>query len=125
MRRISSLAVVAVLIGVTGGAGSAAVEHGNVAFDVSHDGKRIVFSTADGDLYQFRLDTQQVERLIRTEESESRPTFSPDGRSIVFSTTTKGDKSNLAVLDLDGKRVRALTNLDGASDGSPAFSRDG
>jgi hypothetical protein len=31
------------------------VEHGNVAFDISPDGERIVFAAADGDLYLFNL----------------------------------------------------------------------
>jgi Tol biopolymer transport system component len=128
MRSISSLAVVALLIGVTGSPGCAAgaVEHGNVAFDVSPDGKRIVFSAADGDLYLFDLETRHVDRLTSTEDTESSPAFSPDGRSVVLATSRpRSDKSNLAVLDLDVKRVRVLTNPKDASDSSPAFSRDG
>jgi Tol biopolymer transport system component len=127
MTGISSLTVIALLIGAMGSPGCAAraVEHGNVAFDVSPDGKRVVFSSADGDLYLLHLETYQVDRLTSTEEEESRPAFSPDGRSVVFSTRVKGVKSNLAVLDLDGKRGRVLTNLNGTSDSSPAFSRDG
>jgi hypothetical protein len=41
------------MIAVTGGSGcgAGAVEHGNVAFDVSPDGKRMIFSAVDGDLY--------------------------------------------------------------------------
>ncbi len=54
MRLISLLALSALLIGVTGSPGCG-VEHENVAFDVAPDGKRIVFSAADGDLYLFRM----------------------------------------------------------------------
>ncbi len=123
VRTIAPLAAIATLIGVPRCFG--AVEHGNVAFDISPDGKRIVFSSADGDLYLFRPASQNVERLTSTKETESRPAFSPDGNSIVFGTSNKDDKSNLAVLALDQKRVRVVTKQEGASDTSPAFSRDG
>jgi Tol biopolymer transport system component len=123
MRSISSIAVVALLIAVTGSPGCG-VEHGNVAFDVSPDGKRVVFSAADGDLYLFHLETQHVDRLTSTKETESQPAFSPDGGSVVFSSF-EDDKSILGVLNLDDKKVRVLTNPKGASDSSPAFSRDG
>ncbi len=123
MRSRSSLVGIAVLIALTGCRG--VVEHGNVAFDVSPEGKRIVFSAADGDLYLFHLDTQQVDRLTSTEARDSCPAFSPQGRSIVFCTSGEGNQSSLAIFDLDSKRVRALTNGDGACDSSPAFSQDG
>jgi Tol biopolymer transport system component len=128
MRSISSLAVVTLLIAVTGspGCGAGAVEHGNVAFDVSPDGKRIAFSAADGDLYLFHLETRHVDRLTSTQETESSPAFSPDGRSVVFRTSHPGTyKSNLAILDLEEKRVRVLTDPNETSVFSPAFSRDG
>ncbi len=106
-RGIRSLAAVATLISASHCFG--AVEHGNVAFDVSPDGKQIVFSAADGDLYLFNLETRLVHRLTSTKETESAPSFSPDGRSVIFGTTRpRSDKSNLAVLDLDGMRVRSL-----------------
>ena len=124
MRSISSLAVIAILIGVTGCLG--VVEHGNVAFDASPDGKRIVFSAADGDLYLFQLETQRVDRLTSTEETESSPAFSPDGRSLVFSVSRpESYQSKLATLDVESKRVRVLTEPKDACDISPAFSRDG
>ena len=124
MRTIWWLPVIAILIGVTGCNG--AVEHGNVAFDVSPDGKRIVFSAAESDFYLFHLETQHVDRLTSTNDNESSPAFSPDGRSVVFAMSRPGsDRWNLAVLALDGKRVRVLTELNDASDSSPTFSRDG
>jgi WD40-like Beta Propeller Repeat len=101
------------------------VEHGNVAFDVLPDGRRIVFSAVDGDLYLFHLESQNVEELIRTNEIDSAPAFAPDCRSIVFTVTGRDDKSNLAILALDHKRGRIVTNQEGTADSSPAFSRDG
>ncbi len=68
MRSIPSLAVIALLIGVTvsPGCSAGAVEHGNVAFDVSPGGKGVVFSAADGDLYLFHLESRHVDRLTKS-----------------------------------------------------------
>ncbi len=63
---ITSIAAVATLIGVSHCFG--AIEHGNVAFDISPDGKQIVFSAADGDLYLFNLETRDVRRLTSTKD---------------------------------------------------------
>ena len=124
MNSITSLAAVAALIGAAQCFG--AVEHENVAFDVSPDGKQIVFSAADGELYLFHLETRKVHRLTSTKERESSPAFSPDGRSVVFGMSQpRSNKSNLAVLKLDGTSVRVLTDVKDVSDSAPTFSRDG
>jgi len=95
MRRISSLAVIAVLSVLTGCSSCTAIEHGNVAFDVSPDGKRIVFSAADGDRYLFHLETQHVDRLTSTAQQDSTSAFAPDGRSVVFSTSSNAGRECL------------------------------
>ncbi len=62
-------------------------------------------------------------------ESLSNPEISPDGRVVVFSrgfvdTTKDQHQSNLWVIDVDGQRLRQLT--DGAwRDSSPVWSPDG
>jgi TolB protein len=102
------------------------VEHGNVTFDVSPDGKNIVFSDAEGDLYLIHLSTQLVERLTNTEDVESSPAFSPDGESIVYSALSRnGNGSCLFIRTLDGKTVRRITSDDGVSDTKPSYSSDG
>ncbi len=75
MRTKSTLTLIVLLASVSAGSGCAvfAVEHGNVAFDVSPDGTRIVFSAADGDLYRFHLENRQVDRLTNSKETESNP----------------------------------------------------
>jgi Tol biopolymer transport system component len=124
VKLIASLAAIATLIGAAQSIG--AVEHGNVAFDISPDGKRIAFSAADGDLYLFHLESRRVDRLTSTKDTESMPAFSHHGRSVVFGTRRpRSDKSNLAVLEFDGMRVRNLTEVKDVSDSAPAFSRDG
>jgi dipeptidyl aminopeptidase/acylaminoacyl peptidase len=62
-------------------------------------------------------------------ESLSNPEISPDGRVVVFSrgfvdTTKDQNQSNLWIIDVDGQRLRQLT--DGAwRDSSPVWSPDG
>jgi Tol biopolymer transport system component len=102
------------------------VEHGNVSFDLSPDGKNIVFSGADDDLYLFHLDTRRVDQLTTTEDTESTPAFSPDGESIIYSALTKDRKGAcLFSRTLDGKTVRRITNDAGVSDSMPSYSPDG
>src|ERR1051326_2965814 len=61
------------------------VEHENVAFDVAPDGRSIVFSAADGDLYLYVLGAPSPTRLTQTPKLEEKsPAFSPDGKWIVY-----------------------------------------
>src|SRR5438309_1194353 len=59
-------------------------EHGNVSFDISPDGQQVVFASADGDLYLFRISTSHVSQLTKTPGKERAPAFSPDGKSITY-----------------------------------------
>jgi Tol biopolymer transport system component len=102
------------------------VEHGNVAFDVARDGKSVVFSDADGDLYLLHLDTKRVARLTKTQSAESSPAFSPDGESIVYSEVRKEDEGScLRIRTLDDKPAQKLTDDAKVSDNMPSFSPDG
>lgn len=71
---------------------NARVEHANVCIDLSSDGKTVVFSSADGDLYLFDVTTKRAERLTATDRIESCPSFSPDDRTVVFAAS-KNEKS--------------------------------
>ena len=51
------------------------------------------------------------------------PSFSPDGREVVFSAQT-GGRTDLFVFDLEGRRLRRLTN-DAYADLQPSWSPDG
>jgi Tol biopolymer transport system component len=102
------------------------VEHGNVAFAVSPDGQRIAFSAADGELYLLTLDTRRVARLTKTDVTESSPSFSPDGKAIIYAASVQGREGSCVYFrSLDGKEVRQLTNDADRSDAAPTFSPDG
>ena len=102
------------------------VEHRNVAFDVSPDGEKIVFSAADNDLYTLNLKTNQVEPLTQTPITESGPSFSPDGKSVLYSVDAPNGKGQaLYRLTLNDKALQRLTTDTTVSDCDPAFSADG
>ena len=107
-------------------AGGSQVEHGNVAIAVSPDGQHIAFSAADDDLYLLSLDTRRASRLTKTDATESSPSFSPDGKVLIYAATVEGRKGScIFSRTLDGKDVRQLTNDAERSDASPKFSPDG
>jgi Tol biopolymer transport system component len=102
------------------------IEHDNVAFAVSPDGQNIVFSAADGDLYSLSVEGQRVTRLTKTESRESSPSFSPDGKEIIYSSNIKGREGTCIFLrTLDGKQTRQLTDNPDVADALSSFSPDG
>ncbi len=102
------------------------IEHDNVSFDVSPDGETIVFSDADGDLWLYAFIDRKLTRLTESKELESWPSFSPDGKSIVF---VKGNAEEHGIsvhhMTIDGRTLRRVTGTDQCSDSHPAFSPDG
>ena len=119
------LSYVALAAGCPARAGNQ-VEHGKVAFDVSADGERVVFSAADGDLYVLHLKSSKVTRLTQTDDTETTPSFSPDGSAVVYAASKPGsDRLSLFIRAVDGKRVVQLTNDPQKSDQMPSYSRDG
>jgi len=73
----------------------------------------------------FRLDTHTDELVALTTEPgyDAEATLSPDGKTIVFTSTRSGDLE-IYTMDLDGGQVRQLTDRPGY-DGGPFFSPDG
>ena len=128
MKRCTAFIVVASVLPMLGcpNRESSTVEHGNVCIDLSPDGKSIVFSSADGDLYVFGLAAASLARLTETERTESYPSFSPDGKTIVFSASS-GDTSpyHIFLLDRSTLTVEQLTNDPKTSDILPRFTPDG
>lgn len=102
--------------------------HVDMTFDISPDGNMLVFNAVgEGgrDLYILELATNIVTRIAATPEYEVAPSFSPDGKSIVYAAGAPGDRADhLFVRSLDGAGPRQLTNAD-ANDAFPRFSPDG
>jgi Tol biopolymer transport system component len=102
--------------------------HQDMTFDVSPQGDRLVFNAAgEGgrDLYLLDLKTFRVTCVARTPEYEVDPSFSPNGRSVVYAAGREGDRADhLFVRSLETNAARQITTGD-ANDCTPAFSPDG
>lgn len=101
----------------------------------SPDGRSIVFqglANGQGDLYLYRFDTKQVTQLTNDKYSDYQPSFSRDGKKIIFaSDRTTYDKSlsqditfNLAELDLATGKIRNIMVFNGANNLNPVYSSD-
>lgn len=102
----------------------------------SPDGNSIVFqglSEGQGDLYLYNFNTKQVTQLTNDKYSDYQPSFSRDGKKIVFaSDRTTYDRSlsqditfNLAELDLATGKVTNIKIFNGANNLNPQYSSDG
>jgi hypothetical protein len=102
----------------------------------SPDGKNIVFqglAEGQGDLYLYNFDTKQVKQLTNDKYSDYQPSFSRDGKKMVFSSDrTTYDQSpgqditfNLAELDLATGHVTDIKLFNGANNLNPQYSSDG
>lgn len=65
-------------------------------------------SPAGHDIELFDMSTHERRRLTNGEGTNESPSFAPNGRHVLFFSSRFG-KSQLAVVDIDGKNVRQLT----------------
>src|SRR5688572_16509391 len=89
---------------------------------LSPDRREIAF-VSGGDIWSVPVEGGQARLLVSHPATESRPLFSPDGRSLAFGTTRTGGV-DIYVLDLEGGQLRRLT-FDDAPENVDAWSRDG
>jgi Tol biopolymer transport system component len=75
------------------------------------------------EIYTARADGSDLQQLTDNGAYNAESTVSPDGRSIIFTSTRDGD-IELYVMDIDGRNVRRLTHRVGY-DGGAFFSPDG
>jgi len=82
-----------------------------------------VWALYDFDIYTSRVDGSDLQRIFRSDGYDAEATLSPDGQTIVFTSTRDGDL-DVYTMKVDGSDVRKLTNQIGY-DGGPFFSHDG
>ena len=82
-----------------------------------------VWSLYDYDIYTARMDGSELEKLFATDGYDGEATLSPDGQTVVFTSTRDGDL-DIYTMNIDGTDVRRLTTKVGY-DGGPFFSPDG
>jgi len=107
---------------------SGELSQNDLTFDVSRDGKYIVFA-ADGkgyrDLYLLSRESGQIQALTSSDGLERQPSFSHDGKQIAFKRGIVGELvEQLCVMDIASGRVTQMTDkVQNVS--TPTFSNDG
>jgi Tol biopolymer transport system component len=94
-----------------------------MSLDVSPDGKTIVFDLL-GDLYTLPIAGGDATRITMGPAFDAQPRYSPDGKTIVYSSDGTGAE-NLWLVDANGQHPRALTKDKESQFISPAWTPDG
>ncbi|WP_245893615.1 basic secretory protein-like protein [Sphingobacterium gobiense] len=111
------------------------VEFTNINF--APDGDRVAFSglkEGQSDIYIYNFRTKELEQLTNDRYSDFQPSFSPDGKAIVFSTDRMSLESasrsvdipmGMAMIDVATKEVKTIDIFPGANNLNPHFSGNG
>ena len=102
----------------------------------SPDGDHVVFhalNEGQGDLYMYSFKNKKVAQLTNDKYSDYQPSFSRDGKKIIFSSdrttydqsTTQDITFNLAELDIATGKVKDIKIFNGANNLNPVYSSDG
>ncbi|WP_353778054.1 amidohydrolase family protein [Winogradskyella sp. 3972H.M.0a.05] len=89
----------------------------------SPDGKTIVF-TALGHIYKKSLPNGKPTRITNLNDFEAEPSFSPDGKSVLFVTWNDENLGSIYKADLNGSNVTKLTKDKGIYR-MPSYSNNG
>ena len=109
-------------------------QFGNLTW--SPNGKDIAFSgmvEGQSDIFSYNLDTKQVTQITDDEHSDYAPSYSPDGKKIVFSSDRAAIESgnfaavnpiNLTIYDIATKTLSNVPVFPGANNLNAQFSGD-
>jgi TolB protein len=95
----------------------------------SSDGLWVAFATTrtgNSEIYRVRPDGTGPENLTRRPANDAEPAYSPDGRSIAFTSDRDGKGPRVYVMRADGTDPRPLEeDLPGTDQHDPVWSPDG
>ena len=94
-----------------------------MSLDISPDGKQIVFDML-GDIFIIPAIGGEATALSSGLSWDMQPTFSPDGKSIAF-TSDRGGGDNIWIMKLDGSDAKAISKEKFRLLNSPSWSPDG
>ena len=94
-----------------------------LSVDVSPDGRSLVFDLL-GDLYTLPIAGGEARALTTGPAYDTQPRFSPDGKTIAFTSDRSGIE-NIWLVDADGKNPRALTEEKDSYVRTAAWTPDG
>ena len=91
----------------------------------SPDSKMLAYHSSgnDSDIFVYEVESGNTRNITNSESFDADPSFSPDGRQIVFVSTRDGN-GEIYSIDVEGGNLRRLT-FDPKTDAHPAFSPDG
>ena len=107
----------------------------NVAW--SPDGRTVALAgqtTGVSDLFLYDVESKEVRRLTADKYADLQPSFSPDGKSLVFATDRGSDtileqlrftNMRLAVIDIATGQIREINAFQGAKHINPQWAPDG
>ena len=119
---MNKLAAAACALMLLGASPSAVEIRGMRHPSLSPDARRIAFDW-HGDLWICPAEGGAAERVTEDPADEQKPCWSPDGKSLAYSSDRAGNR-DLFVMELATRKVRQLT-FHSADDDSPAWSPDG
>jgi len=91
------------------------------------DGRAVAFTAVRNgryDIFEIDLETEVITNLTDDEPYDAAPTYSPDGRFLVYSSTI-GDYAKLVRLDLGNRSDRDQLTFGVGNDEGASFSPDG
>jgi Tol biopolymer transport system component len=103
----------------------------------SPDGTRIAMAAtkdAQSDIWLLDPDTGAVDRVTSDRYAELQPSWSPDGKTLVFATDRGGSTDlgalrfgsmNIGMLDMASRRISLISLQDGAKHIDPQYAPDG
>lgn len=94
-----------------------------LSLDVSPDGKTIIFDMM-GDIYTMPFSGGKATRITEGMAYDTQPRFSPDGKSIVFTSDRSGN-DNIWTMELSSEETKQITKSENEWFQSAEWSPDG